>query len=303
MAPTSAADAWLALAREPWLFGTAILLIGLVVGSFLNVVILRLPRMMEREWAAECREWLAEQGHEPAAADQADTAPLSLAGPRSHCPACGNSIRARDNIPVLSWLLLRGRCRDCGNPISIQYPLVETASGLLALAVALHYGPGWEAVLVILFTWMLLAASVIDLRTTLLPDDLTLPLLWLGLCAAAFGVGTATPLDAILGAAGGYLLLWSVYHVFRLLTGKEGMGHGDFKLLAAIGAWTGWQGLALVVLFSSAVGALVGIALIVAMGRDRSIPIPFGPYLAAGGWIALLWGEQITGAYLRWAFG
>ncbi len=272
--------------------------LGLVVGSFLNVVISRLPVMLERQWRAECAE-LMEQGEasDPTAADKS----YNLIHPRSRCPSCGEAIRARDNIPLVSWFALRGRCRRCGTPISVQYPLVELASALLAVVVLVELGPGWPAAAAIVFSWMLLAGAVIDLRTTLLPDDITLPLLWLGLLASVAGLGFATPVDAIIGAALGYGLLWGLYQVFRLLTGKEGMGYGDFKLLAALGAWTGWQGLPVTILLSSAVGAGVGIAMIALQGRDRAAPIPFGPFLAAGGWIALLWGDALTQAYLAWS--
>jgi leader peptidase (prepilin peptidase) / N-methyltransferase len=296
-------DILAAFAAHTWLFATSVVLLGLVVGSFLNVVIARMPRGMEQQWAAECREWLESQGVGAEHLPEPPAGPGGIAGPRSQCPACGAAIRARDNIPLLSWLLLRGRCRDCSAPISIQYPLVEAAAAGLGLVVALYFGPGWPALLALVFTWTLLAATVIDLRTMLLPDDLTLPLLWLGLLVAVAGVGFASPADAIIGAAAGYGILWSLFHAFRLLTGKEGMGYGDFKLLAALGAWMGWQALPVVVILSSAVGALVGIGLIVLRGQDRSVPIPFGPYLAAGGWIALLWGDAISRAYLNWALG
>jgi len=271
---------------------------GLIIGSFLNVVIARLPVMMERQWRSDCAEYL--DVGTPASSEPGR---FDLMHPRSHCPRCGEAVRVRDNIPVLSWLLLGGKCRHCGERISVQYPLVEIASAALAGITLWHFGPGWPAALGVLFSWILLAAAVIDLRTTLLPDDLTLPLLWLGLLAAAAGAGFASPVDAIIGAAAGYLLLWTLYHVFRLLTGKEGMGYGDFKLLAALGAWTGWQGLPLIILLSSAVGAVIGIGMILFRGQDRAIPIPFGPFLAAGGWIGLLWGNELTHAYLAWSLG
>jgi len=279
-----------------WLLVLALVLFGLVVGSFLNVVIRRLPVMLERQWRSECQALLAEGGD----ADGVN-APLKrfdLVSPRSRCPACATPVRAVDNIPVLSWLFLRGRCQGCGQRISVEYPIVEIASALLAVVAVWHFGVGWMGGLAIVFSWILLTAAVIDLHTTLLPDDLTLPLLWLGLVGAALGVTGVTPVDAIIGAAVGYLILWGLFHAFRLLTGKEGMGYGDFKLLAALGAWTGWQGLPVTILLSSVVGAAVGIGLIVALGRDRNIPIPFGPYLAAGGWVALFWGDELTRAYL-----
>lgn len=296
-----------ALWSEPAFIVAMIAVLGLVVGSFLNVVIARLPVMLERQWRTECRELSASGSAEPAGeaapVEPEAERPFDLVRPRSRCPGCGAPIRAVDNVPILSWLLLHGRCRACGEPISVQYPLVELLSALLAAIVVWHYGAGWTAVFALVFTWTLLAAAVIDLRTTLLPDDLTLPLLWLGLLAAAAGVGPVGAVDAIVGAAAGYLLLWALYHGFRLLTGKEGMGYGDFKLLAALGAWVGWQGLPVVVLLSSAVGAAVGIAMITLRGHDRAVPIPFGPYLAAGGWIALLWGQDLVRAYVAWALG
>lgn len=289
---------------EPgWALAVAAIL-GLVVGSFLNVVIARLPTMLERQWLAECAEWAASGPMARPEAVGADSSePFNLVRPRSRCPQCEAMIRARDNIPVLSWLLLRGRCRRCGHPISVQYPLVELASGALAVVVVAQFGLGWAGAAALVFSWMLLAAAVIDLRTTLLPDDLTLPLLWIGLLAAAFGLGFASPVEAIVGAAVGYGLLWSLYHAFRLITGKEGMGYGDFKLLAALGAWTGWQGLPVTILLSSAVGAATGLTLIAFQGRDRAAPIPFGPFLAAGGWVALFWGDTLMQAYLTWAVG
>jgi leader peptidase (prepilin peptidase)/N-methyltransferase len=281
------------LAGAPVLFVILAVLLGLVVGSFLNVVIYRLPLMMEREWRAQCAELLdqpAPEGERPA---------LTLWGPRSQCPHCGHLIRAVENIPLLSYVRQRGRCAHCGAAIGLQYPLVEALSGLAAGIVAWQFGFGWPAAAALVFTWLLLAASAIDFRHQLLPDDLILPLLWLGLFAALFGLFADLP-SAVIGAMAGYLALWSVYQVFRLLTGKEGMGHGDFKLLAALGAWTGWQYLVTIVLLSSLVGAVIGLALILFRGRDRRIPMPFGPFLAAAGWIALLWGAAINRAYLNW---
>jgi leader peptidase (prepilin peptidase)/N-methyltransferase len=278
------------------------IVLGLIIGSFLNVVIARLPMMLEREWRSECRELLAEDEGSAAARDDATEA-LTLVSPRSRCPSCGSPVRALDNIPVLSWLLLRGRCRTCGEPISVQYPLVEAFTALVAVLVVLRFGPTPYALLAIAFSWILIPAAVIDLRTTLLPDTLTLPLLWLGLVVAVTEWSPVSPADAIVGAAIGYLVLWALYHVFRILTGKEGMGYGDFKLLAALGAWVGWQGLPLVILLSSGVGAVLGLLMIALQGRDRAAPIPFGPFLAAGGWIALLWGDRITSAYLAWSLG
>ncbi|MDS4026871.1 MAG: A24 family peptidase [Candidatus Contendobacter sp.] len=281
------------LASSPALFGAAILLLGLIVGSFLNVVIHRLPLKIAREWRAQCAELLSQPDPE------AERPALPLWGPRSQCPHCGHLIRAVENIPLVSYVRQRGCCAHCGAAIGLQYPLVETLGSVLAGVVAWRYGFGWPAAAALVFTWTLLAASVIDFHHQLLPDDLILPLLWLGLFAALFGLFTDLP-SAVIGAMAGYLALWSVYQTFRLLTGKEGMGHGDFKLLAALGAWTGWQCLVTIVLLSSLVGAIFGLALILFRGRDRRIPMPFGPFLAAAGWIALLWGETINRAYLNW---
>lgn len=268
------------------LCGTA----GLLVGSFLNVVIHRLPKMLEREWLAQCAEL---NGNEPA-----NVPPYNLLMPHSACPHCGHKISALENIPVISYLLLRGKCKDCSAHISARYPIVETVSGLLSAYVAWHFAFGLAALAALLFIWMLLALICIDLDTQLLPDDITLPLLWLGLL---FNL-SATFIDinsAVIGAITGYLALWSIYWLFKLATGKEGMGYGDFKLLAAIGAWVGWQMLPLVIMLSSVVGAVVGITLIIAARLGRNVPIPFGPYLAGGGLIALFWGQSLTHGYLQ----
>lgn len=277
------------------LFTVLVILLGLLVGSFLNVVIYRLPLIMEQEWRAQCAELFGQPDTEAAA----DKPSLSLWGPRSQCPHCGHLITAIENIPLFSYIRQRGRCTHCQGAISIQYPIIEALSGCLAGIVAWKLGFGWPAAAALLFTWILLAASIIDFRHQLLPDDLVLPLLWLGLLAALFRLFADLP-SAVIGAMAGYLSLWSVYQAFRLLTGKEGMGHGDFKLLAALGAWTGWQYLVTIVILSSVVGAVFGLALILFRGRDRQIPMPFGPFLATAGWIALLWGEAINGAYLQW---
>lgn len=279
-----------------WLAGTVFVL-GLVVGSFLNVVAHRLPLMMEREWRAQCRELMGDQGGS-GADDHAES--LNLVSPRSRCPHCGHAITALENIPVVSWLWLRGRCSDCGARISARYPIVELATALLSAVAAWHFGWGWPLAAALLFTWFLVPLTLIDLDHQLLPDSLTLPLVWIGLLASLVPV-FVTPEQAIVGAAAGYLSLWLVYQLFRLITGKEGMGFGDFKLLAACGAFMGWQMLPVVILLSSLVGAVVGIGLIALRGRDRSVPIPFGPYIAAAGWIALLWGQEIIDAYLRFA--
>jgi len=275
---------------DPGLLALA-LVFGLAVGSFLNVVIHRLPIMMERDWLAQCAEL---RGEEAPAQE-----PLSLAMPRSRCPACGHAITALENIPILSYLALGGRCRGCRARISPRYPLVEALTGIAFALAAWKFGPSAAAAAgAMLFIAAMIALTFIDFDKQLLPDDITLPLLWAGLLFNAFGV-FADLKSAVLGAAAGYLLLWSVYWLFKLATGKEGMGFGDFKLLAAIGAWTGWAMLPLTILLSSFVGAIVGIALMVLARHGRDVPIPFGPYLAAAGVIALLWGKTLTQTYLQ----
>ena len=277
------------LSADTHIFAVVCGLLGLLVGSFLNVVIHRLPKMMAREWTEQCAALRDEEA--PAAS------PYNLVVPRSACPACGHAIGALENIPLLSYAWLRGKCAGCGIHISARYPLVELVTGALSAFAAWHFGFGWAAAGALLFIWALVALSFIDFDTQLLPDSITLPLLWLGLLFNLTGV--YVPLaDAVVGAALGYLILWSVYWLFKLVTGKEGMGYGDFKLLAAIGAWLGWKILPVVILLSSVIGALVGIGLIVLARRGRSVPIPFGPYLAGAGLVALFWGERILQAYL-----
>lgn len=270
--------------------------LGLMVGSFLNVVIHRLPRMMEREWREQCAALDAPPGQEPARPVTAQDR-YNLATPRSACPACGHPIGALENVPIVSYLLLRGRCKRCKTPISPRYPIVEAVSGALCALAAWHFGFGMAALAALIFIWALIALTFIDLDTHLLPDSITQPLLWLGLLLNT-GATFATLEQSVIGAVAGYLSLWSVYWIFKLATGKEGMGFGDFKLLAAIGAWLGWQILPLTILLSSLVGAVVGITLILLAGHGRQVPIPFGPYLAGGGLIALFWGKTITQAYL-----
>jgi leader peptidase (prepilin peptidase)/N-methyltransferase len=274
---------------DPAVFALAAGLLGLMVGSFLNVVIHRLPIIMERDWAAQCAELRNEA---PPVFE-----PLSLARPRSRCPQCGHPITALENIPVISWLLLRGRCKGCAAPISFRYPLIEVLTGLLFAFAAWHFGFTAAGLGALVFIGALIALTGIDFDTQLLPDDITLPLLWLGLAFNAFSVYTDLK-SAVIGAMAGYLSLWSVYWMFKLFTGKEGMGYGDFKLLAALGAWLGWLMLPLVILLSSFVGAVVGLALMVVARHGRNVPIPFGPYLAAAGAIALIWGKPLTHAYL-----
>lgn len=285
------------LQQHPAIYLLVIALLGLIIGSFLNVVIHRLPIMMKRAWAAECREFLASEENLSSQREALHTT-YNLIAPRSQCPRCGHTIGALENVPVISYLALRGRCAACRAPISLQYPAIEVMTASLSLIVATRYGFGWPTAAALVFTWALIALAVIDLRTQLLPDAITLPGLWLGLLVNTGGMFTDLQ-SGVLGTVFGYLSLWGVYHLFKWLTGKEGMGRGDFKLLAMLGAWAGWQALLLIILLSSLVGAVVGIGLIVASGRDRNIPIPFGPYLAAAGWIALLWGPQMTEWYLQ----
>jgi leader peptidase (prepilin peptidase)/N-methyltransferase len=286
------------------LFVGACLVLGLIIGSFLNVVIHRVPIMMDRQWREEC----AELEH----ADHAVTLPatpaakerFNLVVPRSACPACKAQITALQNVPILSYLFLRGRCANCGARISVRYPIVEALTGILSAAVAWKLGFIWPTVAALVLTWFLVALAFIDIDHQLLPDSLTLPLLWLGLLLSLFAPAppmAAIPVDmrsSIIGAIAGYLSLWSVYHLFRLLTGKEGMGYGDFKLLAALGAWLGWRMLLPTVLIAAAVGAVAGIALLAARRQNRATPIAFGPFLAAAGWLMLMFGQELVTGYL-----
>ena len=273
-----------------WLLPAVLLVLGLMVGSFLNVVIYRLPLMMESRWRRDCCELLE-------VAQEKTEAPLNLATPNSHCPHCKAAIKPWQNIPVVSYLLLGGKCDNCGTSISVRYPVIELVTGLMTLALGFYFEASAALLGVMLLTWALIALTMIDVDHQLLPDDITLPLMWLGLL---FNVGNTyvSLQDAVICAMAGYLILWSIYWLFKLLTGKEGMGYGDFKLLAALGAWLGWQALPVIILLSSLVGAICGIALMVIKRRGKEIPIPFGPYLAMAGWIALLWGDSIMAAYL-----
>jgi leader peptidase (prepilin peptidase)/N-methyltransferase len=282
----------------PAVFYAFAFIVALLVGSFLNVVIYRLPLMMEREWRAQCEEINATP------AGNLPEGRFDLVAPRSSCPSCGHRITAMQNIPVVSFLLLGGKCAACKVPISPRYPAVELLTGVLSAIVAWRFGFGWEAAAGIALTWSLVAISAIDIDHQLIPDSISLPLIWAGLVLSLFSPLAAaemlfiSPIAAIVGAVAGYLSLWSIYHLFRLLTGKEGMGYGDFKLLAALGAWLGWQMLPLIILLSAIVGAVTGMMLIAFRKQDRSVPIPFGPYLAAAGWIAMLWGPGIMNWYL-----
>ena len=273
--------------------------LGLMIGSFLNVVIYRIPVMLQREWRQQCCEFL--EIDEKTVKDTGIAAQhkvFNLVKPDSHCPHCNAPVRVWQNIPVLSYLLLRGRCASCKTPISPRYPVIELLTALLSGLVASHFGANWLCLAMLVLTWSLIALTMIDVDHQLLPDNITLPLLWLGLLVNTLlpdaGVG---PANAVLGAVIGYLALWSVYWAFKLLTGKEGMGYGDFKLLAALGAWMGWKVLLLIVILSSLVGAIVGIIMLLFLGRDRNIPIPFGPYLAGAGFITLIWGDTLMSLY------
>ena len=281
---------WTFLAEQPVYFITMATVLGLLVGSFLNVLVYRLPIMLDRQWQREAQEVLGLPStvHER----------FDLCLPASRCPHCNHRIRAWENIPLLSYLALRGRCAACKGRISPRYPLVEAACALLSLVVAWHFGATPGALLALPLTWCLLALSLIDAEHQLLPDVLVLPVLWLGLIANAFD--TFVPLtDALWGAVAGYLSLWTVYWLFKLVTGKEGMGYGDFKLLALIGAWGGWQVLPLTLLLSSLVGAVVGLCLLRLRKHSIGTAMPFGPYLAIAGWIAVLWGDEIYASYLQ----
>lgn len=265
--------------------------VGLLIGSFLNVVVYRLPKMLMRDWRTQAREVLEMP-------EQPDAETFNLILPNSSCPHCDHEIKPWENIPLASWLFLRGKCSNCKEAISIRYPLVELACGLFSAVIAWQFGVSWEALAMLVLTWGLLSMSLIDADHQILPDVLVLPLLWLGLILNSFGLFTSLS-DALWGAVIGYMSLWSIFWLFKLITGKEGMGYGDFKLLALIGAWGGWQVLPLTILLSSVLGAVIGIVILRLQRNGYSNPIPFGPYLAAAGWVALIWGEQITSSYLQ----
>lgn len=291
------------------LFTAAAGILGLLIGSFLNVVIYRLPRMLQREWRQQCDELLAADNEDehpvtPVATAVPSDATFNLVSPRSACPACGSAIKAYQNLPIISYLLLKGRCANCSAKIPARYPVVEATTAILSALLAWRFGYTLECAAALIMTWSLIALAVIDLDTQLLPDIITLPLLWLGLALSLFSNpdGSAIftdPRSAIIGGLVGYLSLWSIYQGFKLVTGKEGMGYGDFKLLAALGTWLGWQMLLLIVLLAAVVGLIAAMGMKIFRGHDSQIPIPFGPYLAAAGLIAMLWGPQILSAYLR----
>ena len=287
--------------NEPAIVTLVCTLLGLVVGSFLNVVIHRLPQMLERDWDAQAADLLEQKGSADAAAklrSPGGVTRYNLVTPPSTCPRCGHRIRAWENIPILSYLFLRARCAACKAPISVRYPIVEAVSGILSGYIGWRYGLTLATVGALFLMWSLIALTVIDIDTQLLPDDITLPLIWLGLLVNLNSTFVSLQ-GAVIGAVAGYLSLWAVYWLFKLATGKEGMGYGDFKLLAAIGAWLGWKMLPVVILLSSLVGAIIGIGLIVFARHGRNTPIPFGPYIAAAGLIALFWGETINRTYLQ----
>ena len=304
-------------ASSPALFIGSVFVLSLLIGSFLNVVIHRVPIMLNREWQTQAKEILTSSNSdsEPTAYDRKEVPRDSLQPtafpkynlivPRSACPHCGTLITAAQNIPVISYVFLGGKCAKCKAPISIRYPIVELTTAVLSATVAWRFGFQWYTAAALLLTWTLIALTFIDFDTQLLPDNITLPLVWIGLLLSlwhsADGSLPVDPSTSIVGGIAGYMSLWSVYWLFKLVTGKEGMGYGDFKLFAAFGTWLGWQMLPLIILLSAFTGAVVGITLIVARGSDRNTPIPFGPYLAAAGWIALMWGENLVETYLRFS--
>ncbi|MDG1732112.1 MAG: A24 family peptidase [Thalassotalea sp.] len=285
---------------SPLSFFVTVTILGLIVGSFLNVVIFRLPKIMENEWFCECRELLVDElKPTDKKKDKESTEPeiLTLSKPASTCPKCGHKIKVIENIPLLSWLLLKGKCSNCKNPISVRYPIIETVSGVLSLAIAMHYGVSIQTLFMLFLTWSLITLTMIDFDKMILPDQITLPLVWLGLLLNLNGLFVGIE-QAVIGAMVGYLSLWSIFWLFKLITGKEGMGYGDFKLFAVFGAWFGWELLPVLILMASLVGAVIGISLMVFKNHEGSKPIPFGPYLAIAGWITALWGDGIWQWYL-----
>ena len=304
------------LAENSVLFLILVFILSLLVGSFLNVVIYRLPIMLKKEWKYDCIAFLSDlslEAEKPAkknpeekvehdlTIDPNENAPVeafNLSVPRSRCPSCGHKITALENIPIISWLFLRGRCSACSNKIPLRYPLIELSTALLSILVAYTFGVQWFTLAALILSWSMIAMAVIDFDTQLLPDNITLPIMWLGVSMSLLSISSINIENSIIGLMLGYLSLWSIYHIFKLVTGKEGMGFGDFKLLALLGAWLGWQALPLILLLSAIVGSIVGLSLIIFLGRDKNIPIPFGPYLASAGFISLIWGEQIKSTYL-----
>ncbi|WP_068544844.1 prepilin peptidase [Thalassotalea crassostreae] len=284
--------------QSPAIFYITITILGLIVGSFLNVVIFRLPKMIEAEWRCECREFLADELKPTKETENKSVEEVvTLSKPASTCPKCGHKIKAIENIPVISWLVLRGKCSSCSNPISARYPIIETVTGVLSLVIGMHYGVTWATVFMLALTWALITLTMIDFDKMILPDQITLPLVWIGLLLNLNGVFVGLE-QAVIGAVVGYMSLWSIFWLFKLITGKEGMGYGDFKLFAVFGAWFGWEVLPLLILMASVVGAIIGIGLMVFRNHEGSKPIPFGPYLAIAGWITAIWGSGIWAWYL-----
>ncbi len=282
------------LNNQTGLLFSSVFILGLLIGSFLNVVIFRVPKMLEQDWHLQCAHLLED---EKRIEELESKQKITLSTPNSTCPSCQHAIKPWENIPVISYLFLRGKCSQCKSAISLRYPLVELTTAILSFVVILYFGASYEGLAGLLLTWVLISLTLIDADTQLLPDNMTLPLLWLGLMLNAFGMFTSLE-SALWGAVFGYLSLWSVYQLFKLLTGKEGMGYGDFKLLAALGAWFGWQSLPIIILVSSLVGAAIGISMIIIKGKDKNVPIPFGPYLAIAGWITLMWGDKLKAIWL-----
>lgn len=276
----------------PAFFAFVMLLLGMSIGSFLNVVIYRLPKMMQQDWHVQCCELLCLENK------NASQQKINLISPRSNCPACNRMITALENIPVISYLFLKGRCRSCKVNISPQYPIIEIVTGLLTAYIAWHFGLNLQTLFAVFFTWALICLAMIDLEHSLLPDDITLPFMWLGLFCNIFGIFTDI-YSSLIGAMLGYGILWIIFISFKAATGKEGMGYGDFKLLALLGAWLGWQSLPLIILLSSMLASIIGMGMIICKGRDKAAAFPFGPYLAVAGWIALIWGKDLTGLYLN----
>ncbi len=287
------------ISANPVMLVAAGVLLGLLVGSFLNVVVYRIPVMMQRDWKAQCYEYLEIDNPESDSSDSsAQYKTFNLLKPDSHCPNCDHKITALENVPVISYLFLQGKCSECETSISIRYPLVELVTGVFSGLVVLSFGVTWLTLALLVFTWSLIVLAVIDFDHQLLPDSITLPLLWLGLLVNSIGLGFGVSLqDAVIGAIAGYLVLWCFYWAFKLLTGKEGMGYGDFKLLSTLGAWMGWQNILPIIILSSLVGAVIGIITISIFKRDKSAPMPFGPFLAGAGFIMLIWGPQLISFY------
>ncbi|NQV70335.1 MAG: prepilin peptidase [Pseudohongiella sp.] len=293
------------ISSTPVLFITICAVLGLLVGSFLNVVAYRLPIMLQREWKEQCCEYLQIENTNPDSNESSAKFKIfNLQKPDSHCPQCNHPIKPWENVPLISYLFLGGKCSNCKSRISLRYPCVEFVSGVCSALVASSFGATWLTLALLLLCWSLIALTLIDFDHQLLPDNITIPLLWLGLLVNTLDLGFGVSLrDAVIGAIAGYLLLWAVYWLFKLATGKEGMGYGDFKLLAALGAWMGWQSLLPIIILSSLVGAVFGIAMIIFMGRDRSIPMPFGPFLTGAGFIMLIWGSQLSSFYMNTIVG